>query len=454
MSLEPNVSGIFTQPLEEPEEGMAGETGQEVLETQVVEPVNPEDQEEAVQETQQDADKEGEAEEGDDKAEDEKGGDEQEGEQDEGTQKKPSTKVKKQQLKKPAASKPKAKKSMPAAPPKVSAKGGGKGPPAKASGKAAAMQPPSKAPSKAKAKAAMPQEAIAKPPVPAKQSSVLAQQAVPKPPVPAKPTVPEKPNTSKSGPLKRPAAAPSKTQSLAANFELEEEEEVENPQAQEGEGEETGEGAGKESGDGRDRSKARKLTQMLKSGTLTAAAKEAWQACHTRGEATEFINSLFERSETGALVLKDNFVAPKHYAQSRVMARETKAEDQASGYGKLLFLKKHGLTEAELTMALASGEVKSWNHNGLTLYSAVNITYSSSAVKTNEEKLLAESTLDHDGGAALARTFDLMEPNVTPNAPVADKTQSKQSPRSNVYGISPHKYSFIPQVLAYNPHNY
>lgn len=107
-------------------------------------------------------------------------------------------------------------------------------------------------------------------------------------------------------------------------------------------------------------------------------------------------------------MVRDDFVVPHSYKQSRTMSRETKAHNESSGFGKMLFMKKQSLTEQELQMALANGQAKSWSHDGMTLYAAVNVTYSSSARKNNEEQLSNQNELDAEGGLALARLFSLV----------------------------------------------
>ena len=169
-------------------------------------------------------------------------------------------------------------------------------------------------------------------------------------------------------PMKRPATT--RLEKMAELFDLLEDEAADDEGEKEdvamedgGEGEET---------DGRDRSKSRRFHQMLKAGSLPAAALEAWQKASTRAEQTTLINTCLKK-DGKKYIIKPEFSTPSSYQMDKNMSKQERAQDIQEGFGKLIFQKKYGLSDDKLNSCLSSGEVISWKHGGLQLFAATNI---------------------------------------------------------------------------------
>lgn len=227
----------------------------------------------------------------------------------------------------------------------------------------------------------------------------------------------EKKDKETKPPMKRPATT--RLEKMAELFEFQEDEAADDDGEKEDDAMEGG-GEGEEI-DGRDRSKSRRFHQMLKAGSLPAAALEAWQKASTRAEQTTLINTCLKK-DGKKYIIKPEFSTPSSYQMDKNMSKQERAQDIQEGFGKLIFQKKYGLSDDELDSCLSSGEVISWKHGGLQLFAATNIMFSSSATKTVEEKLEGQRIeLDEEGGAAFGAIFGSMLPEVSltgTNAPL------------------------------------
>lgn len=309
----------------------------------------------------------------------------------EGAEPSPKLKVKKGHLKKPAASAAAVMESK--------AKGGGKGGKAKATPKAKADMAKAKAKVSVKAPPPPPPSPVLKRPA----SSMVTPKM--KPP-PKQPPVLKKPATSKAS-------------GLAGAFQVDMEEEHEEGEEEEPEEDQNAEDEEEGDLDARNRCKSRKFWQMLKAGSIPMAAQNAWKACSTRSDQTRLINTLFEK-KNGQYVLKQDYFVPESYQLKKETQKSEKALDESAGYGRLLFCKRNGLSDQELEQALKSGEVRCWTHGDMKLYSAVNVTYQSEALKRTTEKLDGhEVYLDGESGGAFCQIFDAMDPQVNSSGPAS-----------------------------------
>ena len=168
--------------------------------------------------------------------------------------------------------------------------------------------------------------------------------------------------------MKRPATT--RLEKMAELFDLPEDEAADDEGEKEDEAMEDG-GEGEET-DGRDRSKSRRFHQMLKAGSLPAAALEAWQKASTPAEQTTLINTCLKK-DGKKYIIKPEFSTPSSYQMDKNMSKQERAQDIQEGFGKLIFQKKYGLSDDELNSCLSSGEVISWKHGGLQLFAATNI---------------------------------------------------------------------------------
>ena len=164
----------------------------------------------------------------------------------------------------------------------------------------------------------------------------------------------EKKDKETKPPMKRPATT--RLEKMAELFEFQEDEAADDDGEKEDDAMEGG-GEGEEI-DGRDRSKSRRFHQMLKAGSLPAAALEAWQKASTRAEQTTLINTCLKK-DGKKYIIKPEFSTPSSYQMDKNMSKQERAQDIQEGFGKLIFQKKYGLSDDELNSCLSSGEVLS-----------------------------------------------------------------------------------------------
>eukprot|EP00435_Cladocopium_sp_Y103_P033662 s1962_g8.t1 len=188
----------------------------------------------------------------------------------------------------------------------------------------------------------------------------------------------------------------------------------------------------------RDRVKARKFQQMMKDGLLPAAAEAAYKKCQGRAEQTRLINSLF-KLQGRKLVVQDQFRLPKAYEKTMEASKVEKAQDLKDGFGKVIFMKKMNLTEDELEACVASGEVTSWESNGLQLFAATNQatnqSYSSASSKNEMEKMTTgKVNLKKDQQESFWNVFKHMQTVLSDATPKAKATESKRKlPKSEQF---------------------
>lgn len=241
-------------------------------------------------------------------------------------------------------------------------------------------------------------------------------------------------------PMKRPAA--SKVEKLQENFDFAHDDEDDPMDAmQEGEEEEEpedhdGDQAEDEEDDDekRDRVKSRKFMSMVKQGSLPGAVLDAWKHCTSRKDSTKLINTLFSKTPDGKLTLQENYTTPTAYKMERSLEKKDVAQDNANGFGRLIFKKKFGLSDDELDAAVARGEVIAWDHAGLQLFAATNVRFTCEASKSTKENISGkEVQFDERSGREFQKMFDGMQVNVSsPARPgpasVADKDAGKPWP--------------------------
>lgn len=328
-------------------------------------------------------------------------------------------------LRKPASAKATATKSPPLKRPGAAMVPKGKG-----KAKAKAVEPvPKQVKGKGKGKGSQPKAVAKNGAKPGAKSAPTAKSA-------GKPS----PTPPKNPPFRRPAA--SKVEKLQENFDFAPDDDDDDPMdtMQEGEEEEEPEdpdGDQAEDDDDeekRDRVKSRKFASMVKQGSLPGAVLDAWKHCSSRKDATKLINTLFAKTPDGKLTLQENFTTPMSYKMERSLEKKDIAQDNANGFGRLIFKKKYGLSDDELDGAVARGEVIQWDHSGLQLFAATNVRFSSEAAKTTKENISGkEVQFDERAGKEFQKMFDGMQVNVSsPARPVpasvADKDGGKQSP--------------------------
>ena len=245
-------------------------------------------------------------------------------------------------------------------------------------------------------------------------------------------TIQKKPSTNKvpkSAPKSAPKSGPkskSKTLDLLEKFKVEEPEEDDSQEKGE---EETPETDPEEEPDkSRDRSKSNKFFVMMKRGDLPHAVLQAWNEASSRTKQTELINSLFVKQGRN-YVVDPNYELPSTYRKTRETERTDSAKDSQSGFGKMIFCRKYGLTEEDLEQCVASGEVRAFKSGGVTLYAAVNVQMESGVNKKTKEELgMDEKQLNAETSKAFMSVFENLEPTVNLEGPSSARPTTSRKP--------------------------
>ena len=185
----------------------------------------------------------------------------------------------------------------------------------------------------------------------------------------------------------------------------------------------------------RDRSKSARFFTMLSQGGLPEAVLSAWQGAGSRKKQTEIINGIFLK-KGGKFVIDPDFVLPTHYQKDKSTERIDSAKDSQSGFGRLIFCRKHNLSPEDLDECVRSGEVRQFKSGDIWLYSAVNVTMESEVKKSTKESLLgAQKDLTEEAATAFTAVFDRMVPEVNlpnvPGLPASSSSRELSHGRSN-----------------------